>query len=224
MPEKCHVHNCNHPVIAKGLCQTHYKRFQRHGDTEQGRPEDWGDRENHPSYKAWCGLRRHHLLDMQEDWKVDFWKFVSDTGEKPERSRAHRQEKTKPWSKDNFYWKEQRVTPDGTKEYMREWHRQARAANPEYYADLDLRKLYGVTLEWYNDRLEEQNGTCAICKEPETTKIRGKTISLSVDHCHNTGTARGLLCTSCNRGLGMFRDKVDYLKSAIEYLESEKPE
>lgn len=218
MPEKCHVHNCTHPVVAKCLCQTHYKRFQRHGDVEQTRPKDWGDRDKHPAYRSWCGLKRYHLLDMQEDWKQDFWKFVSDVGEKPETGRAFRPDSSRPWGADNFYWKERRATTEDRKEYMREWHKKARIANKDYYFDKDLQKLYGVTLDWYNKKLKEQDGVCAICKEPETAVIHGKSISLAVDHCHNTGSARGLLCTKCNRGLGMFRDKIDTIESAVRYL------
>lgn len=218
MPEKCHVHNCNHPVIAKGLCQTHYKRFQRHGDVEQTRPSDWGAREKHPAYKTWCNLRRYHLQNMQDDWKEDFWKFASDVGDKPAKSKSHRPDKTKPWTKENFYWKENRESSEDRKEYMRNWIKKARSANPDYYVDADLRKNYGVTLDWYNQKFKEQDGVCAICKEPETAVIRGKSISLAVDHCHNTGAARGLLCTKCNQGLGLFRDKIDTLESAVRYL------
>lgn len=220
MPEKCHVHNCTAPVVAKGLCNKHYMRMQRHESVEQTRPDDWGQREKHPVYRAWCNLKRHHLQNMQEDWKEDFWKFVKDIPEKPESSQACRADSTKPWSKNNFYWKEKRGSSESYKEYKREWHKQARTANPEYYMDQDLRRNYGVTLEWYRETLEKQNGVCAICKEPETTVIRNKVISMPVDHDHVTGSPRGLLCTKCNRGLGLFRDKIDVLNSAISYLQT----
>lgn len=220
MPEKCHVINCNHPVIAKGLCQKHYQRMKRHGDVEQTRSNDWGQREKHPAYKAWCGLRRYHRLDMQESWRNDFWAFVSDISEKPVNGKAKRADSTKPWSKDNFYWREQRSTSKDRKEYMREWHRKSRAANKDYYLEQDLRKKYGVTLEWHREKLSKQNGVCAICKQPETTVIRNKVIAMPVDHDHNTGRARGLLCTKCNRGLGLFRDDKEILKSAVQYLET----
>lgn len=219
MPEKCHVHNCTHPSVANGLCQTHYKRFQRHGNIEQTRPSDWGNREKHTAYKTWCGLRRSHRLNIQEEWKEDFWKFANDVGEKPKSSRAFRPDPLKPWGVNNFYWKENRVSSDDRKQYMRDWHRKAREVNKDYYDNIDLKKNYGVTLDWYNQKLKEQNGVCAICKEPETAVIRGKTISLAVDHCHNTGSARGLLCTKCNQGLGMFKDKIDILESAVRYLQ-----
>lgn len=218
MPEKCHVHNCTQPVVAKGLCRKHYMRVQRHGDVEETRPDDWGKREKHPAYSSWCNLRRYHHLNMQESWKADFWEFVKDVPERPESAQAQRCDSTKPWGKDNFYWKEKRGSSKDVKEYMREWRKKARQANPEYYLEQDLKKNYGVTLEWYRNTLSKQNNVCAICKNPEVAVIRGKVVAMAVDHCHKTGKARGLLCTRCNRGLGLFNDNVDNLKSAIEYL------
>lgn len=218
MPEKCHVHNCTQPSIAKGLCRMHYMRVQRHGNVEQTRPDDWGKREEHPAYGAWCNLRRSHRLAIPQAWLEDFWAFVKDVPEKPEKSQPARSDARLPWSKDNFYWKERRTSAENYKEYMREWHKKARLANPEYYADQDLRRKYGVSLEWYNETLANQNGVCAICKQPETAVIKGRVIAMPVDHCHKTGKARGLLCTKCNRGLGLFRDSKAFLMSAIEYL------
>ena len=54
----------------------------------------------------------------------------------------------------------------------------------------------------------EQQGKCALCPEPAT----------HLDHCHDTGKIRGLLCVKCNSGLGMFKDSVETLKAAIDYL------
>jgi len=220
MPEKCHVHNCSQPVVAKGLCQKHYKRVKRQGTVESTRSDDWGQREKHPAYSSWCNLRRYHRLTMQESWRDDFWQFVKDVPEKPQSAQACRADSTQPWGKDNFYWKERREGPAEIREYMRIWRQKAREANPEYYADQDLRKNYGVTLEWYREQLSKQGDVCAICRQPETTVIRGKMIAMSVDHDHNTGRARGLLCTACNRGLGLFRDSDDLLQAAIQYLRS----
>ena len=220
MPEKCHVHNCSHSVIAKGLCRKHYMRVQRHGDIAETRPNDWGQREKHPAYSAWCNLRRYHRNNIPKSWVDDFWNFVRDVPEKPFRGQSHRQEPSQPWSKDNFYWKEKRSSAENYKEYMREWHKKARAANAEYYSDKYLYKKYGVTLEWYNQNLAKQKNVCAICKQPEVAVIRGRVISMPVDHDHQTGKVRGLLCTKCNRGLGLFADKVENLRSAISYLES----
>ena len=220
MPEKCHVHNCTEFVIAKGLCRRHYMQVQRHGEVVNTRPKDWGQRKKHSAYKAWCGLRRNHLQNLCNDWKDDFWKFAQDVGEKPPNSKAFRSDKSKLWSSDNFYWKENRSLSEDRKEYAREWRKKARIANPDYYLNIDLKKRYGVTLEWYRETFSKQNGVCAICEQPETAKIRGKGIAMAVDHCHTTGKVRGLLCTQCNRALGLFRDDKDNLVRAISYLTS----
>jgi len=67
--------------------------------------------------------------------------------------------------------------------------------------------------------LEKQNHKCAICNNIE---LRANTqIALSVDHCHNTFKVRGLLCGNCNRAIGLFKDNVDLLQNAINYLNQE---
>lgn len=218
MPIKCHVINCTKPSIANGLCQMHDKRVKRHGDLNAGRSDDWGKREKHPAYKAWCGLRRYHRQNIPINWVDDFWKFVSEIPERPKNGKAFRPNSLLPWSKDNFYWRESRSMSDDKKQYARDWSKQARAVNPDYYKDYDLRKMYGIDIEWYNQKLVEQNNVCAICKKPETAVIKSKLLNLAVDHCHASGLARGLLCSNCNKGLGSFKDDPDLLKAAIEYL------
>ena len=81
-----------------------------------------------------------------------------------------------------------------------------------------LRKRYGLTVDEYKKLYEQQNGLCAICKQPETRQVRGNVCLLAVDHDHNNGKVRGLLCHICNTSLGGFRDNVDYLQAAIGYL------
>ena len=82
-----------------------------------------------------------------------------------------------------------------------------------------LKQNYGMTLEFYNVLLSAQDGVCAICGKPETSKGQGGRVrQLSVDHCHKTGTVRGLLCSDCNTALGMFGDDEERLSNAINYL------
>jgi hypothetical protein len=83
-------------------------------------------------------------------------------------------------------------------------------------ADLRLKREYYPLggLAEYNKVLKFQGGNCAICKTPVPT---GKP-RLSVDHCHTTGLLRGLLCWKCNRAIGVFRDNVELLIAAAEYL------
>lgn len=79
---------------------------------------------------------------------------------------------------------------------------------------------YGITPEDYDQMFEDQNGVCAICFEPETLIRRGTLCKLTIDHDHETGQVRGLLCNNCNRALGLFNDKSWVLRSAATYLEN----
>jgi hypothetical protein len=89
--------------------------------------------------------------------------------------------------------------------------------------DLDLQSTFGITLDQYNQMLKDQNGVCVICKNPENEVEKGKQQrTLSVDHNHKTGKVRGLLCGKCNKGIGLFKDNIYLLQSAIDYLKKEK--
>jgi hypothetical protein len=222
MPTKCSVFHCNHPSVAKDLCATHYKRLKRHGDLEQTRPNDWGAREKHPAYKAWCGLRRYHHNDMPPHWRDDFWSFVKEVPAKPDgEAKAFRPNKQSPWASDNFYWREpvlDRKMREYKREYQRVWSQRARQTNKSYFKNADLKRTYGIDLSWYEAQHAKQDGKCAICCEPETAHIRGKTLSLAVDHCHDTGEIRGLLCRACNNAIGALKHDQKLLRKAIDYL------
>jgi len=221
MPEKCYVHNCTAQAVSHGLCDKHRKRVARHGTTQQTRPSDWGEREKHPSYKSWCGLIRHHKKIIPADW-LDFWSFVKQIPEKPsDHAKIYRPNKSEPWSAHNFFWKETELSSEARKDralYMREWQKKKRAKNVYYSKNMDLKKTYGVDLEWYNAQHKRQNGLCMICDQPETAIIHGRPISLAVDHCHDTKKVRGLLCRACNNAIGAFNHDVNILQKAIDYL------
>lgn len=87
-----------------------------------------------------------------------------------------------------------------------------------YYAS-----RFGINKEKYDAMFKEQGGVCAICKQPsKDTTPKGNIKRLSVDHCHETGIVRGLLCRPCNLGLGHFLDKVSYFENAIAYLKKHR--
>ena len=79
----------------------------------------------------------------------------------------------------------------------------------------DLRRNYGITLEIYEEMLEDQHYGCKICGKDK--EKNGK--NLAVDHCHTTGKVRGLLCDKCNRGLGFFEEDKDKMRLAMQYLD-----
>jgi hypothetical protein len=81
-----------------------------------------------------------------------------------------------------------------------------------------LGKRYGITMEQYEEMFVAQGGACAICGLEPRQKHRNDT-RLCVDHCHETGKVRALLCNSCNIGLSKFKDDSVLLQRAQWYLE-----
>lgn len=78
-----------------------------------------------------------------------------------------------------------------------------------------LKRMYGITLQEYENMLLTQNKTCKICGK---TEMNNKNKVLCVDHNHVTGEIRGLLCGLCNSGLGKFLENKELLNNAIKYL------
>lgn len=78
----------------------------------------------------------------------------------------------------------------------------------------DLAKLYGITPEQYDEMAVRQGGVCAICGDGPSPKRR-----LVVDHNHETGAVRGLLCANCNAGVGLLGDDPATLLRAVAYLD-----
>ncbi|HEY5234946.1 MAG TPA: endonuclease VII domain-containing protein, partial [Rhabdochlamydiaceae bacterium] len=77
-----------------------------------------------------------------------------------------------------------------------------RRADPDKFRDLYLRNTYGITLKKYETMLELQNFVCAICSNHNGNR------NMFVDHCHETGIVRGLLCCRCNFGISHFEDSL----------------
>jgi len=82
----------------------------------------------------------------------------------------------------------------------------------------ELKRKYGISLDEYNQLVESQGDSCAICGTTDKGVARGKFRYWSVDHNHATGEVRGLLCQKCNVLLGMAKDDISILEKAIEYL------
>lgn len=95
-----------------------------------------------------------------------------------------------------------------------------RKNNPITFKRIDLKKKYNLSLETYLEILKKQNNVCAVCEKEDWAidHRTGKTRWLAVDHCHKTGKIRGLLCTACNRAIGLLKDDVALVQSALEYL------
>lgn len=118
-----------------------------------------------------------------------------------------REDRSKKWKQDN---------PEGRKEHQ---HRHY-VKHAKQVRDYDLKRL-GWSLEKFNDQLQIQGNKCAIC-EKELIGPR----QACADHKHSTTPVpRDILCQSCNKGLGNFKDCIRFLLKAVAYLErhGEKP-
>lgn len=92
---------------------------------------------------------------------------------------------------------------------------------PEYQKKASHRvrlRTYGLTDDQYIALLKKYDEKCGICETTATTSRTGRHLSLHIDHDHETGEVRGLLCGDCNLGLGRFKDDTRRLKNAINYL------
>ncbi len=107
-------------------------------------------------------------------------------------------------SVEKFY--KRRSRPDGFATYCRTCDIQKTGRSR-------IKRKYGLAVAEYDDLLLKQHGRCAICKRLPYTKK-----GLVVDHCHQTGAIRGILCSRCNSALGLLDDDPALLEQALEYL------
>jgi len=123
-----------------------------------------------------------------------------------ERSRRYQQE-----NKEMI--REKRLTKyREDSEAINAYHRQYRRDHPAAQRGWLMKSRYGVTLEEYRELYDKQTGQCAICG------ISVPFPKLSVDHNHESGKIRGLLCQNCNAGIGMLGDAPERLTRAAQYL------
>ena len=101
------------------------------------------------------------------------------------------------------------------------WNNEYYRLNKDSLKDRDRRRLYGMQLGQYEQLLSEQGGVCVICGLTETatmSKVDRRVRCLAVDHDHDSGCVRGLLCRRCNKAIGLLREDIDIFASAISYL------
>lgn len=100
-------------------------------------------------------------------------------------------------------WERNKSSSDG-------WASYCRPCRAERNQESRLKRHYGLTVAQRDAMIKEQFGICPICLEPGPKHV---------DHDHDTGKVRGVLCFSCNAALGQFKDRPDVLRRAAEYLE-----
>lgn len=116
------------------------------------------------------------------------------------------------------YYAEQISTSEGLLKFRAEKLAQYYSKTGQANYRRNLLKRYGLTPEGYEALFEAQDGRCAICRRPDAPTKRGM---LHVDHCHDTGRVRGLLCSTCNTGIGHLGDDIERVTLALEYLKKQ---
>lgn len=143
-----------------------------------------------PSMRGETGLRPRHIC--RKCWCARQRRYASQKPREQRNAeqRARRRRRVASWS-------EQRKRKERRRNYNG-W----------------LKRQYGITIEDYDALYKKQKGKCAICRSREPKGKGG----FHVDHCHQTGVVRGLLCTHCNMFLGLVKDDVAVLRRAIRYV------
>lgn len=197
--DKCGGQNkrCQH-------CKKYFPLTSEFFNLNRSRPDGWSHlcREcANVSNREWA---RSHSKQLQERRR----KWLKDRGPYTKEERAAFRlrsplkacsicNKLKPRTEDNFH--RAAIRADGLSGYCK------LCAN-----DLRRRSKYGLSKEQVDDLVKRQNNGCAIC---------GKTNPQHIDHCHTTGSVRGLLCEGCNHAIGLLKDNPKLCRSAAAYLE-----
>jgi hypothetical protein len=150
--------------------------------------------------------RREQRIEVQRQWRIDnpgrteAWKRAN-----PDRVKAYQ-------AASDAKYREKRLADS------RAYHAARRVANLEQMRATARRNKmawkYGISEADYDAFAAAQGNGCAVCHAPLPLNRSGH-----IDHDHNTGTVRGLLCMRCNVGIGNLRDDPEILASAIDYLQ-----
>ena len=197
---------CTNPARCKGLCDKHYSRLRAHGDPSvvlaRKRLPRRDPADVDVDAKACSKCERRLPLDA-------FYKRATALDGRMSRCKdCCRDAYNKRYAEDENFRAYRRDRDDGYYARSAERRRTRRFR--------DTLAKYGITEEQYNKLTAKQGGVCAICGQRPTGN--GPNRRLVVDHHHDSGQVRGLLCGPCNTGLGLFMDDPDRLAAAVRYL------
>lgn len=120
-------------------------------------------------------------------------------------NKSHVRDVQKRWGKNN---------PDKIKAAQKRY----KESHPNYRTFKDIKRNFGIDVSEYFKILNSQNGVCLICNRPERRKLFGKITRLAIDHNHKTGKVRGLLCSNCNRALGLLEENLVFIDQMKKYI------
>lgn len=128
------------------------------------------------------------------------WVAKRRNAQRTPEARAKNNARAKKWRQENL-------------EYAKVRARAYHDSNPDVAKNNKLKRAYGITLAERDQMLAAQGGVCGICKTDSPGPRDWHT-----DHCHDTGRVRGILCHSCNTGIGGLKHNAAFLSNAIQYL------
>ena len=225
----CSLDGCDEPWAARGMCSMHYARFMRTGSTDDPksvhRPCSVDGCEEQVAAREWC--QKHY-----RNWRKYGTPVLPPKPEKVwlpcSREGCTKLAARKNGMCDRHYREsiadsKPRCRADGCSKPVR-----IRGASCERHGgwSLQLERTYGITAEQWDALFEAQGGLCAICRRPPGVDKRLQRLVVDHDHACCPGKrscgkcVRGLLCSWCNRMLGMALDEPDRLRAAIKYLET----
>lgn len=211
MSDICHVDKCQRIRVSKTYCRLHYDRWRNTGSTDDPYPE----------------ITKRVCTDCKIEKSASEFsrKGKGKWGQQKYQSYCKKCEnirkKNRPLSQDQR---------DRHREYRRTWavKNQARltelqatrrAKDPEYHTwqsyNNHLWKKYRIRWDDYEEICRRQDNKCGICGEPLSFEPKRP----AIDHDHDSGRIRGILCDACNKGLGHFQDNVQIVRAALAYLE-----
>jgi len=203
MKEKCYLESCDEPKYCKGLCRPHYIRESKYGDPQENVP-----------------IKKRHIYDKSKK----NYKYCPDCSRELLRERfAGNSARSDGLAsicnscdndRVNQWYDKNKITINAKRRKHYTDDKAIKARNGY------LLRTYGISLDNYYKLLSDQNDVCAICDKPEKV-IDSKTKRikvLSVDHCHDTGRVRGLLCYRCNHLIGCLGDNEESFTKILNYL------
>lgn len=128
--------------------------------------------------------------------------------------RAKNREEHKIYAKEYYNNNIEKIKLYYSQEHIKKKNKENKRKNSILIRERRLKKNWNLTIMEYNKMFDDQHGCCAICNTHQS-KVKK---SFSVDHNHATGKIRGLLCNTCNTSLGGFKDDINIIFKAIEYL------
>ena len=184
-------------------------KCRKHGPLDEDNAVKCADKNLPNGYRWRCKICRHeNSVNLYYKNREKIIKYAGEW-KKENRERVNAQTRAN-----------RHIDIEATREKEADKYKRKLEKNPDLVRITAICKKRKMNLDHYYQMVEDQKNLCAICGQEETRRNRSGEVTkrLSVDHCHKTDLIRGLLCHDCNTGIGKFKDNIELLQSAIDYL------